>query len=179
MPEENLDRFLRQTMRQEAEAHAERLTGLEERVLLRLSEVSRERPEPHRPARWGWAAATAFAGLLVGVAIGYLTKPGGREVALATHRCVAQDESVSLCQFIVFDSQAKSLTLTGSFTGWAQVALQQVSPGVWTGEFALERGVPQRYAFVIDGQNWRVYSNGCNNPTVNLIWERQECVLNL
>lgn len=177
MHEEELDHFLSLTLRDEAAAHEARLANVEEKIMERLRPAPSARPLP--ALRWGWVAAGAMACLAIGLALGYLlkpTEPGA--ITLATYKCgPVFDNNITYCDFTVFDPKAKSVALTGSFTEWARVALSQKpdQPGIWTGTFSIQ-GASQRFAFVIDDQNWKIYQ-GC--PKTIEFLGRQECVLNL
>jgi hypothetical protein len=173
--EKELDHFLSTRLKEEAQAFPERLALLEARVLERLQPG----PKPSAPsvlrARWGLVAtAGALACILIGIAIGYTLMP--TKVALASHKCgPVFDNNIAQCEFFVVDEKAKSIELVASFTGWAPVALTQIQPGVWHGTFSVH-GQSQRFAFLINGQNWQIY-RGCLKTFEFM--GRQECVLNL
>ncbi len=181
MHEDVLDRFISATLKDEAQVHPDRLVHMEAKVLDALKPTARTITRPTMSFRWGLATAGALACLLVGVALGVvinqmMRKPEAVRVAVASHKCgPVYDNSVSQCEFFVFDDKAESIQLVASFTGWAPMALTKTQPGVWTGTFSVQ-GSGQRYAFLIDGQNWQIYK-GC--PKAFEFMGRQECVLNL
>jgi len=175
MHEEELDHFLSLTLRDEAAAHEARLANVEEKIMERLRPTPSARSLP--AFRWGLATAGVLAAIILGIAIGYWLKPTepGR-LTLASHQCgPSYGNGLRSCEFIVFDDQAESVQLVGSFTGWEPVALEKTAEGVWTKVFTVQ-GNSQRFAFVINGQNWKIYK-GC--PKTFEFMGRQECVLNL
>jgi hypothetical protein len=59
-----------------------------------------------------------------------------------------------LVQFRLDASGASSVSLVGSFSGWAPAAaLRESAPGVWTATVPLEPGVHD-YLFLVDGAEW-------------------------
>jgi hypothetical protein len=181
MRDDDFDRFISTSLKEEAQAHQDRLVLMEARVLSQLRPAPKRLVQSTPSFRWGVATVGAMACLLIGVTLGVvitqtMRKPEAVRVAVASHKCgPIYDNSLSTCEFFVFDDKAESIELVASFTGWAPIALTKTQPGVWTGTFSVQ-GSGQRYAFLIDGQNWQIYK-GC--PKAFEFMGRQECVLNL
>ena len=181
MHEDELDRFISATLKDEAQVHQDCLVQMEAKVLGHLRPIPKTSARPALTFRWGLATVGAMACLFIGIALGVLItqtirKPDAVRVAVASHKCgPVYDNNLSTCEFFVFDDKAESIELVASFTGWAPIALTKTQPGVWTGTFSVQ-GSGQRYAFLIDGQNWQIYK-GC--PKAFEFMGRQECVLNL
>jgi hypothetical protein len=116
--------------------------------------------------RWFWSPrpltlrpAYAMAGALAIVALFFasLTRPpmSGGSLATTAASGTAAPARV-MVQFRLGGVQAHDVALIGDFNGWhPDHRLQQLEPGVWSVDVALEPGV-YHYVFVVDGKAWRL-----------------------
>ena len=160
-----MEELLRDTLRQEVADSAERLEGLERRIVEELEdrvpalgfvERMRQLVAPTRGGRWGQlgvVAATAAAFLLVGLFLGrdvpLIGEPQGQPEA-----AVLRSQSSNEVLFLLPALNAENVSVVGSFNEWEPTALaDEDHDGIWTASIPLPPG-RYEYAFIIDGRWW-------------------------
>jgi hypothetical protein len=165
MKVDELDNLLRDALKAEVAASAERLTALEERVVMELGE---RRPRlrwfewmeqllaPSRGVRLGQIAvvgATAAIFLFVGLTLSdrILPEDGSQTLSLQSVRAADGTQEVL---FVLPALDAKNVAVVGNFNAWEGTALSDPDgDGIWTASIPLSPG-RYEYAFVIDGRWW-------------------------
>ena len=165
MTQYEIDRILRDTLRQEVEETAAGLVGLEERVIvhlgerrprLRVSDWLRGLLAPTRSGRIGQlgvVGATAAICLLVGALVAHQFGLGGgtQGIQLAPSRAMAGGQEVL---FVLPALDATDVSVVGNFNSWEPTALSDDNEdGIWMASIPLPPG-RYEYAFVIDGRWW-------------------------
>jgi hypothetical protein len=103
---------------------------------------------PMRPA---YGLAVGLTAMLLFVFMG-TGAPAATELAVAEER----EASVVFVQFRLEAPEATAVQVAGTFSEWEpRHSLVEVAPGVWTATVPVRAGVHE-YAFVVDGQDWRV-----------------------
>jgi hypothetical protein len=103
---------------------------------------------PMRPA---YGLVGGFAAMLLFVFMG-TGVPAATELAVAEER----EASVVFVQFRLEAPEATAVQVAGTFSEWEpRHSLVEVAPGVWTATVPVRAGVHE-YAFVVDGEDWRV-----------------------
>jgi hypothetical protein len=103
---------------------------------------------PMRPA---YGLAVGLTAMLLFVFMG-TGAPPATELAVAEER----EASVVFVQFRLEAPEATAVQVAGTFSEWEpRHSLVEVAPGVWTATVPVRAGVHE-YAFVVDGQDWRV-----------------------
>jgi hypothetical protein len=163
--DDRVEELLKDALRREVAAAADRLDGLEERIVSELegripafgfADRLRQVLAPTRAGRWGQlvlVGATAAAFLLVGVFIGRdLTSIGGPggEPRGAVLRAQSENEVL----FLLPALDAENVSVVGSFNEWEPTPLSDDDhDGIWTVNIPLPPG-RYEYAFIIDGRWW-------------------------
>lgn len=166
-----LDELLRETLRQDVVAARDSLAGLEGRVVESLGDRTPRRGfvgsiramvAPTRGGRWGQLAfvgATACACLLVGLFLGgqFPSARHDQPVLLGagsptTKSITAQAAAENGVRFLLPASDAKAVSVVGSFSEWEPIPLSDDDhDGIWTTQIPLAPG-RYEYAFIIDGR---------------------------
>ncbi|MEN8144095.1 MAG: glycogen-binding domain-containing protein [Gemmatimonadota bacterium] len=117
--------------------------------LLRLAGVIRWFARPRYVSLTLRPVYAALAALLL-LAVGWQLSAGSSESSLA----VTDSQPQIFVRFEVMAPEAESVSLAGTFTGWAPtVSLQKLPTGLWTALVALPPGVHD-YAFRVDENTW-------------------------
>jgi hypothetical protein len=160
----DIETLLRDTIRQEVEAAADRLEGLEDRIVFELADrVPRLRfvdwlkglVAPTRTGRVGQLAvlgATAAAFLIIGLSLTQeRTLAPTLTPALAPATASRSSHEVL---FVVPALGASRVAVVGDFNAWEETPLSDENgDGIWTASIPLSPG-RYEYAFVIDGRWW-------------------------
>ena len=165
MKVDELDNLLRDALKAEVAAPAERLTDLEERIVMELGE---RRPRlrwfewmeqllaPSRGARLGQIAvvgATAAIFLFVGLTLSDRILPEDGSPALSLQSVRSADGTQEVL-FVLPALDAKNVAVVGNFNAWEGTALSDPDgDGIWIASIPLSPG-RYEYAFVIDGRWW-------------------------
>ena len=165
MKHDKLDDLLRDTLKAEVVASAERLIDLEERVIMELGD---RHPRlrwfqwlgqllaPTRGARLGQVAvigATAAIFLFVGLTLSDRILPGGGAPKLSLQPVLLADGTQEVL-FVLPALDAKNVAVVGNFNAWEGTALSDPDgDGIWTASIPLSPG-RYEYAFIIDGRWW-------------------------
>jgi len=143
--DEEISKFIREGLSRAVAQHGERLTRLEDRVMVTLKERRRRRSFARlsMPAlRPAWALATAAALFITGFLVGSWTADPFK------------DQGV---EFVVFHPTAQQVTLSISYPvegriEWEDIPMKKHS-GLWYISLPLPPGTYE-YGFKIDGQWW-------------------------
>jgi hypothetical protein len=137
------------------------------------AERDRERFRGRR-SRWRWVGGAALAAGVVGLAVGLALRPGAPRSADAVasggaaparpaaagrlaDSLPADPRSPRAVQFVLVAPEAARVSVAGDFNGWSPRATPMIRAGtgeVWTASVPLVPG-RYRYAFVVDGDQWR------------------------
>jgi hypothetical protein len=140
---------------------------------------------PWRARRWtlrisplGGLAAAAAVGAIALSAI--LLAQGGATTATPEASADAQSASPgpAVTQFVLVAPDAESVALVGDFNDWSPTGtrlIRQAGDGVWWVNLTLPPG-RYRYAFIVDGQNWR---NDPNAPAAEDEFGRANSVITI
>lgn len=166
MKTDKLELLLQDTLKAEVTASAERLTDLEERVVMELGE---RRPRlrwsqwleqllaPTRGARLGQVAiigATAAIFLFVGLTLSDRILPGPGSPQVGRQPALSAVDGTHLVLFQLALRDAESVAVVGSFNAWEKTALtDEDGDGTWEVILSLPPG-RYEYAFLVDG-SWR------------------------
>lgn len=160
-----LETLLQDTLKADVYASMERLTDLEERVMMELGD---RRPRlrwfqwleqmlaPTRSTRLGQIAviaATAAIFLFVGVTLSDRILPGGDTPQLSLQPLHSADGSQEVL-FVLPAMNAENVAVVGNFNAWEGTDLSDPDgDGIWTATVPLSPG-RYEYAFIIDGRWW-------------------------
>ena len=164
MKHDELDNLLRDTLKAEVAASAERLVDLEERVIMELGE---RRPRlrwfqwlgqllaPTRGVRLGQIAvvgATACIFLFVGLTLSDRIVPGGGTPQVSLQPLRSADGTQEVVFVWPAPLDAESVAVVGNFNAWEGTDLSDPDgDGIWTASIPLSPG-RYEYAFIIDGR---------------------------
>lgn len=164
MRHDELDNLLRDTLKAEVAASAERLIDLEERIIMELGE---RRPRlrwfqwlaqllaPTRGVRIGQIAvvgATAAIFLFVGLSLSDRILPNRDTPQLSLQRVGAVDGTQEVVFVWPAPLDAKTVAVVGNFNAWEGTDLSDPDgDGIWTTSIPLSPG-RYEYAFIVDGR---------------------------
>jgi len=165
MKPDTLESLLQDTLKAEVSASVERLTDLEERVMMELGE---RRPRlrwfqwleqllaPTRSTRLGQVAvvgATAAIFLFVGLTLSDRILPSGDTPQLSLQPIHSADGTQEVL-FVLPAMDAENVAVVGNFNAWEGTDLSDPDgDGIWTASVPLSPG-RYEYAFIIDGRWW-------------------------
>ncbi|MBU1048390.1 hypothetical protein KKG90_00060 [Candidatus Bipolaricaulota bacterium] len=165
MNHDALEVLLQDTLKAEVAASAERLTDLEERVVMELGE---RRPRlrwfqwlelllaPTRSARLAQIAvvgATAAVFLFVGLSLSDAPLPAIEGPRLSLQPIHSADGTQEVL-FVLPAMDATNVAVVGNFNAWEGTDLSDPDgDGIWTASIQLSPG-RYEYAFLIDGRWW-------------------------
>jgi len=160
-----LEILLQDTLKAEVSASVERLTDLEERIMMELGE---RRPRlrwfqwleqmlaPTRSARLGQIAvvgATAAIFLFAGLTLSDRVLPRGDTPQLSLQPIHSSDGTQEVL-FVLPAMNAENVAVVGNFNAWEGTDLSDPDgDGIWTATVPLSPG-RYEYAFIIDGRWW-------------------------
>lgn len=164
MKHDNLDHLLKNILTAEVAESADKLAGMEERVIMKLGDRHPrlrwfqwlgQLSAPTRGTRFGQLAiigATAAVFLFVGLTLSDHILPLDRGRQL--QQPARADDGTHEVLFVLPAMDAVNVAVVGNFNAWEGTALSDPDgDGIWTANIPLSPGRIE-YAFIIDGSWW-------------------------